>query len=87
MRLLSVNVSRPKAVPYGGKIVTTGIFKQSVEGRVRLRALIGQIRGGRPGERKLLGVMLGSPFTRSASGAITLSRLWNRRSPVDPSVR
>ena len=39
MRLLSVNVSLPKAVPSGGKIITTGIFKQPVEGRVRLRTL------------------------------------------------
>jgi MOSC domain-containing protein YiiM len=39
MRLLSVNVSPPKAVPHGGKIVTTGIFKQPVEGPVRLRTL------------------------------------------------
>src|SRR5262245_20079370 len=39
MRLLSVNVSQPKAVPDGGKVVTTGIFKQPVEGRIRLRML------------------------------------------------
>jgi MOSC domain-containing protein YiiM len=39
MRLLSVNVSQPKAVLHGGKIITTGIFKQPVEGRVWLRAL------------------------------------------------
>jgi hypothetical protein len=29
----------PKAVPFGGKIITTGIFKQPIEGRVRLRTL------------------------------------------------
>jgi MOSC domain-containing protein YiiM len=39
MRLLSVNVSPPKAVPQGGKSITTGIFKQPVDGRVRLRTL------------------------------------------------
>ena len=39
MRLLSLNVSQPKAVPSRGKIITTGIFKQPVEGRVRLRTL------------------------------------------------
>jgi MOSC domain-containing protein YiiM len=39
MRLLSVNVSPPKAVPSEDKIITTGIFKRPVEGRVRLRAL------------------------------------------------
>jgi MOSC domain-containing protein YiiM len=32
-------VSQPKAVPYGGKVITTGIFKQPVEGRIRLRTL------------------------------------------------
>jgi MOSC domain-containing protein YiiM len=39
MRLLSVNVSPPKAVSSGGKSITTGIFKEPVEGRVRLRTL------------------------------------------------
>jgi len=39
MQLLSVNVSQPKAVPGGDKIITTGIFKQPVAARVRLRTL------------------------------------------------
>ncbi len=39
MRLLAVNVSQPKTVRSGDKIITTGILKQPVEGRVRLRAL------------------------------------------------
>ena len=38
-RLRSVNVSMPKAVVHDGKSVTTGIFKQPVEGRVMLRRL------------------------------------------------
>src|SRR5215467_8990827 len=37
MRLLAVNVSRPKEVSQNGKIITTGIFKESVPGRVMLR--------------------------------------------------
>ena len=37
MKLLSVNVSLPKEVPYKGKTITTGIFKEPVEGRVMLR--------------------------------------------------
>jgi MOSC domain-containing protein YiiM len=37
MRLLSVNVSTPKEVRQNGKIITTGIFKESVPGRVMLR--------------------------------------------------
>ena len=39
MRLLSVNISRPKEVRPDDKIITTGIFKESVPGRVMLRAL------------------------------------------------
>jgi MOSC domain-containing protein YiiM len=39
MRLLSVNVSRPKEVRQNDKTITTGIFKESVPGRVMLRAL------------------------------------------------
>ena len=39
MRLLSVNVSIPKEVPYRNKIITTSIFKEPVEGRVMLRPL------------------------------------------------
>ena len=39
MRLLSVNVSRPRAVSQNGKIITTGIFKEPVPGRVMLRTL------------------------------------------------
>ncbi len=39
MRLLSVNVSMPKEVPYRNKMITTGIFKEPVEGRVVLRSL------------------------------------------------
>jgi MOSC domain-containing protein YiiM len=37
MKLLSVNVSPPKEVVHGGKTVTTGIFKEPVDGRVMLR--------------------------------------------------
>ena len=39
MKLLSVNVSLPKEVPYKDKTITTGIFKEPVEGRVMLREL------------------------------------------------
>jgi len=39
MKLISINVSRPKEVPAGdGKTVTTGIFKEPVKGRIMLRA-------------------------------------------------
>jgi MOSC domain-containing protein YiiM len=39
MKLLSVNVSPPKEITDGGRVVRTGIFKEPVEGRVMLRAL------------------------------------------------
>ena len=39
MKLLSVNVSPPAEVVHGGKTVTTGIFKEPVDGRVMLRML------------------------------------------------
>ena len=39
MKLLSVNVSLPKEVPYVGQMTTTGIFKEPVSGRVMLRTL------------------------------------------------
>ena len=39
MKLLSLNVSRPREVARGSETVTTGIFKEPVEGRVMLRAL------------------------------------------------
>ncbi len=39
MKLLSVNVSLPKEITHNGKNVTTGIFKEPVDGRVMLRTL------------------------------------------------
>ena len=39
MRLLSVNVGRPRQVLYRGRAVMTGIFKEPVEGRVAVGRL------------------------------------------------
>ncbi len=39
MRLLSVNVSRPKQIVHQGQALSTGIFKEPAPGRVLLRAL------------------------------------------------
>jgi MOSC domain-containing protein YiiM len=39
MKLLSINVSPPKDVMHGSETVTTGIFKEPVEGRVMLGTL------------------------------------------------
>jgi MOSC domain-containing protein YiiM len=39
MRLVSVNVSLPRLVPFRGQAVSTSIFKEPVAGRVRVRRL------------------------------------------------
>jgi MOSC domain-containing protein YiiM len=39
MRIISINVGRPRLVEANGQIVSTGIYKTPVEGRVMLRAL------------------------------------------------
>ena len=39
MRLISINVARPRLVVWKGEPVSTGIFKEPVEGRVMLRTL------------------------------------------------
>jgi MOSC domain-containing protein YiiM len=39
VKIISLNVSRPRQVPYGGKLIRTGIFKEPVGGPRMLRAL------------------------------------------------
>src|ERR1700752_4353156 len=39
MRIISINVARPRLVEANGQIVSTGIYKTPVEGRVMLRTL------------------------------------------------
>ncbi len=39
MKLVSLNVARPRLAVYKGKTITTGIFKQPVSGPVQLRTL------------------------------------------------
>src|SRR3989441_5117848 len=39
MKILSVNVGLPREVAWQGKVVTTGIFKESVEGPTMMRKL------------------------------------------------
>ena len=39
MRIISVNVGQPRLVEWHGQIVSTGIYKVPVEGRVMIRAL------------------------------------------------
>ena len=56
MKLLSVNVSLPKEITRQGKIVRTGIFKEPVKGRVKVKTL--NIEGD--GQADLMGH--GGPF-------------------------
>ena len=37
MKFIPVNVSLPREAPHGNATVTTGIFKEPVQSRVRLR--------------------------------------------------
>jgi len=53
VKLLSVNVSLPMQVPYQGKIITTGIFKEPVSDRVMVHAL--NIQGDGQADRKVHG--------------------------------
>jgi MOSC domain-containing protein YiiM len=39
MKILSLNVGLPREVSWKGRVVTTGIFKEPVEGRVMMRTL------------------------------------------------
>lgn len=39
MRLVSVNIGRPRLIMWRGEAVSTGIFKEPIKGRVRVRAL------------------------------------------------
>jgi MOSC domain-containing protein YiiM len=39
MQVISVNVGLPREVLWKGKVVSTGIFKEPVEGRVQVRSL------------------------------------------------
>jgi len=38
-RLLSVNVSLPKEIIHNGKKISTGIFKEPVKGRIKVKTL------------------------------------------------
>jgi len=39
MKLVSLNVGLPRDLPWHGRIVTTGIYKQPIQGRIALRTL------------------------------------------------
>ena len=39
MKLLSINVSPPKEITHQGKVIRTGIFKDPIEGRIKVNKL------------------------------------------------
>jgi MOSC domain-containing protein YiiM len=49
-RVLSVNVSNVRTVEYRGELVTTGIFKEPIDGRVRLEGV--NLRGDDQADRE-----------------------------------
>jgi MOSC domain-containing protein YiiM len=53
VKLLSVNVSLPKEVPYNDQTITTGIFKEPVGGRVTVRSI--NVDGDGQADRKVHG--------------------------------
>ncbi|HET9868787.1 MAG TPA: MOSC domain-containing protein, partial [Nitrospira sp.] len=53
MKLLSVQVGRPRKVQWRRRTVTTGIYKDPVEGRIRLRPL--QLDGDEQADRRVHG--------------------------------
>lgn len=53
MKVLSVNVGLPREVNWQGKLVTTGIFKEPVEGRIMVRTL--NLDGDRQADLKVHG--------------------------------
>src|SRR3989454_8156692 len=53
MRVVSVNVSLPRRVPYKGRTVSTAIFKDPVAGRIPVRAV--GLQGDRVGDPRVHG--------------------------------
>ena len=72
MKLLSVNVSLPKDIDVKGRTVRTGIFKEPVDGRVRVATL--NIEGD--GQADLVGH--GAPFRAVLVYTIENYRFWER---------
>jgi len=53
VRLISLNVGRPRLVVYNGKTINTGIFKQPISGPVQLQSL--NLDGDRPADLSVHG--------------------------------
>jgi MOSC domain-containing protein YiiM len=69
-RLLSVNVGLPKAVETGSRVVETAIWKQPVEGRVRVRGV------NLDGDRQADLTLHGGPDKAVYAYAIEETRRW-----------
>jgi MOSC domain-containing protein YiiM len=72
MRLASVNVGLPREVFWKGEIVTTGIFKDPVEGRVILRTL--NLEGDRQADLSVHGGRTKAVYAYPAEHYRTASR-------------
>lgn len=76
MKLLSVNVSQPRTVQYYGRQVATGIFKEPVDGRLRVERL--NIEGDRQVDTRVHGgldkAVYAYPFEHYATWQAELGR-------------
>ena len=76
MKLLSINVSKPKPIQYGGKTIRTGIFKEPVSDTVMLREK--NIDGDGQGDLRVHGgtykAIYGYPFEHYAHWQQELQR-------------
>jgi MOSC domain-containing protein YiiM len=43
MEIVSLNIERPKVISYQGRMVTSSIFQQPVQRRLRVTALTGKL--------------------------------------------
>ena len=75
MRVLSVNVGLPREVIWRGKSVTTGIYKEPVEGRVPIRAL--NLDGDRQADLRVHGGLDKAVYAYSSE----FYELWSRERP------
>src|SRR5262249_54104571 len=78
MRLVSVNVGLPREVFWKGQSVTTGIFKEPVEGRVMLRTL--NLEGDRQADLSVHGGRNKAVYAYPAEHY----RYWSRELPEMP---
>ena len=81
MRIISINVGLPREVSWQGKVVTTGIYKEPVEGPVMLRTL--NLDGD--GQADLS--VHGGPNMRAAGHEIAFGYVWGELHDGRPQRR